>query len=201
VLIGDYLCHKGLYSAVDTFLQQTYATSPPSSSSSGSGSSANAAPDRRLRILDLGCGDAHCVARALESSGAGARVARYTGVDMSAPAIEIARGNLARALSSAGAPAAAGADGAAAEGEAEAEAEAACVEFVEGDMLAFARECAPVAYDLVFASFALHHLPEGQKAEMLRLLGGKVLAEGGVFVLVDIFLNQGGCWLRLAAGV
>jgi SAM-dependent methyltransferase len=78
------------------------------------------------------------------------------------------------------------------------------------DMLGFAlseARAAPRSYDLVFASFAIHHLPEAQKQQLLRLIGARLLAPGGAFILVDIFLDDGRrrtrrlhCWEPLPAG-
>lgn len=157
VLLGDYLFHGSTYDRVQAFLAERFGGGAAAGSGGG------------LRILDLGCGDAHCISRALEASGVAPRVASYTGVDMSAPAIEVARGNLGRAL--AAAPAAAAA-------------------FHQGDMVQFCAGCEPGAYDIVFASLSLHHLPAGQKREVLQAIGRRVLAPGGAFVLVDIFYRD-----------
>ena len=46
--------------------------------------------DRALRILDLGCGDAHAISKALSDSN----VVAYTGIDLSADALTHARANL-----------------------------------------------------------------------------------------------------------
>jgi SAM-dependent methyltransferase len=130
-------------------------------------------------------------------------VSRYTGVDMSAAAIHIARDNIRRAVRGGGttpSTAAAAAAAAAAGGDGGEEEEGVVIEFVEGDMLAFARGCEAGAYDLVFASLAIHHLPEDQKAELVGRIGGRVLAPGGAFVLVDIFLNPGGRGFDLGLG-
>lgn len=164
VLHGNYLCHAGLYTAVTAHFQQLAAAAPPP-------------PRRALRILDLGCGDAHCISGALAASGLGPRVARYTGVDMSSAAVSIARGNVTAALAAPSAPAAAA--GA-----------AAVVEFVETDMLGCLESLAPGSYDLVFASLAAHHLPDEQKGELVGLVA-RALAPGGQFLLVDIFFAPG----------
>jgi SAM-dependent methyltransferase len=174
VLLGDYLCHSGTYGAVQSFLAARFGPQPPPQHAQR----AQQQPEPRaaqagLRILDLGCGDAHCVSRALEASGLAPHVASYTGVDMSAPALALARANLCRAL--AGAPGA-----------------AAC--FVQGDMVGFCRGCEAGGYDVVFASFSLHHLPADQKREVLQTIGRRALAPGGALVLVDVFYKDAGGW-------
>jgi SAM-dependent methyltransferase len=166
VLLGDYLCHKDIYAAVQAFLAARYA--------GGAGATGAAGASAFLRLLDLGCGDAHCISGALEASGLAPRVAAYTGVDMSAAALALARANLGRSLR-----------------RAPAGAEAAS--FHNGDMVEFITSAPAGGYDVVFASLSLHHLPLQQKRAVLRA-AARALAPGGAFVLVDVFYKDAGGW-------
>lgn len=49
-----------------------------------------------LRLLDLGCGDSDYISRIIEKAGGRILVASYTGVDLSEPALEVSRQNIAR---------------------------------------------------------------------------------------------------------
>jgi methylase of polypeptide subunit release factors len=88
MLAVDFLYHKTLYRAAQEVLLSHW----------GSGSTpASTQQQPPLAMLDLGCGDAQQVAAMLARCGApsGAlRLASYTGVDMSPPALAIAQQNL-----------------------------------------------------------------------------------------------------------
>ena len=43
----------------------------------------------QFQLLDLGCGDAHYIADALQRSGAGGRLRQYTGVDLAGDALKV----------------------------------------------------------------------------------------------------------------
>ena len=43
----------------------------------------------QFQLLDLGCGDAHYIADALQRSGAGSRLRQYTGVDLAGDALKV----------------------------------------------------------------------------------------------------------------
>ena len=193
VLRGDYLCHAGLYRAVDAELARIgaalavddAASSRAAANGGGAPPPPPPPPPRSLRILDLGCGDAHCLALSLERSGLGARVARYVGVDMSAPAIAVARQNVTRALGGGAASTSttSGSD------QQQQQQQLPSIEFVQGDMLAHLEAAPAASFDLVFASLSLHHLPApDQKAAAVRL-ARRALAAGGALVIVDIFLQ------------
>lgn len=93
-------------------------------------------------VLDLACGDAY---RMLEILG-GANVARYTGVDLSRPALEIAVERFRDAPFR--------------------------HEFWHSDLVAAARGPAP-ASDVVWCGLCLHHLHHGDKLDALRAIRAK----------------------------
>lgn len=123
LLTTDFLEHRGLYAAVQACLRAHAA-----------------AAARPLALLDLGCGDAQQMAALLRACGCDSphspqgplRLASYTGVDLSTPALALARANLAFL--------------------------GAAAQLAVQDMQAFLAACPPRSYDLVFASFAVHHL-------------------------------------------
>lgn len=115
--------------------------------------------NRPFSILDLGCGSAQHLARAL----AGRQVRRYAGYDLAQGALDQAAVNLASL-----------------DGQ---------VELHCADLLAGLRQ-PEYDFDLVFASFALHHLSSEGKAEFFRLAAER-LAPGGTLMVVDTFRDDG----------
>jgi len=113
-----------------------------------------------LRILDLGCGDASMALPFLSSD----QVAMYTGCDLSQPALDIAKFAL--------------------------QASGIAYRLLCDDMVRVATEQADGSIDLVFSSYALHHLNAIDKERMLREIA-RMLVPGGTFVLIDIFRNPG----------
>ena len=109
-----------------------------------------------LRILDMGCGDASMVRLFLSSD----QVAMYTGCDLSQPALDIAKSEL--------------------------DASGISHRLLCDDMVRIATEQADGSMDLVFSSYALHHLNAIEKERTLREVV-RILAPGGAFVLIDIF--------------
>jgi len=110
-------------------------------------------------LLDLGCGDAGFIKRTFDGSGLYA----YTGVDASEAALARARGELVGARFES--------------------------QFVVGDMLAFLRERTATAsrsFDIMLASYAIHHLPAREKSELLRDARA-TLAPDGSLLYADIF--------------
>jgi len=104
-------------------------------------------------LLDLGCGDAACLAPVL----ADVPVTSYQGVDLSETALNLAAENLA-ALS--------------------------CpVELQRADLLQALHQTQR-QYDVVFSSFAVHHLPLAQKAEFFQAAHSR-LNENGMLLLID----------------
>ena len=69
---NDYLSHLLLYAGLANALRSFKGGEP-------------------VALLDLGCGDAHYIAGALQDSGAGQRLSRYTGVDLAADALQVGR--------------------------------------------------------------------------------------------------------------
>lgn len=93
---------------------------------------------------------------------AGRRVSRFLGIDLSAAALAIAAVNLAGL---------------------------ACpVHLVEGDMLRGLDAASP-AVDLIYSSFAIHHLYAPDKRRLFELARRR-LRPGGVFVMVDLMLEE-----------
>lgn len=91
----------------------------------------------------------------------GLAVRRYRGVDLSESALTLAAKNL-KVLS--------------------------CpVELTHGDILAALAD--DVIYDVIYSSFALHHLPTAQKAEFFRLAAPR-LDRGGLLLLVDVVREE-----------
>lgn len=113
-------------------------------------------PGEALRVLDLGCGDASMVLPLLSAD----RVARYIGCDLSQPALDIARTQL--------------------------DAQQIPNQLICDDMLLVASELPDACVDVVFSSYAIHHLNAINKQRILDDIA-RVLVPGGCFVLIDIF--------------
>lgn len=112
-----------------------------------------------ITVLDLGCGNAIHLARAL----AGRAVTRYVGYDLSEIALAEARENLA---------------------------ELGCaVQLQRADLRAGLRGEAG-RFDLIVASFALHHLPAPDKQAFFQLAAPK-LSAGGMVLVIDTFRAPG----------
>ena len=114
-------------------------------------------------LLDLGCGDAGFINGTFDETGLWA----YTGIDASQAAIAKARTELAGARFQA--------------------------HLLEADMLAFLRgDSGDTAknFDVILASYAVHHLPAREKQEFFRLAHGK-LAPHGSLLFVDVFRRDG----------
>ncbi len=79
MLAHDYLEHKDLYTTLKAILLQEKAER-----------------EGPLSLADLGCGDSDYICRIMSEAGGAAVVSRYTGVDLSEPALEISRRNVAR---------------------------------------------------------------------------------------------------------
>lgn len=120
----------------------------------------DAMPASPLAILDLGCGDASQLAEILKTR----QVAEYLGCDLSPFALELARHN----LSSLG--------------------DRALVQC--GDMLSLLRQTQPSRFDVVFSSFAVHHLSHDDKCVFFSECR-RVLAATGCVILVDVMREEG----------
>lgn len=110
--------------------------------------------NRPFSILDLGCGSARHLAQALE----GRSVSGYLGYDLSDAALAHAERN----LSFLDCP----------------------VELRCGDLLDGVRDSGGGSLDIIFCSFALHHLSSAQKAEFFTSAYGR-LNHDGICLLID----------------
>lgn len=114
-------------------------------------------------LLDLGCGDAGFIKGTFDETGLWA----YTGVDASQAALAKAQDELAGARFQ--------------------------VELREADMLAYLREHSEPAaktFDVILASYAVHHLPVREKQEFFQLAHAK-LAPRGSLLYADVFRRDG----------
>lgn len=109
-----------------------------------------------LNILDLGCGDASMAIPLLS----GVSVQSYSGCDLSKPALDIAQSWLK---------------------EQNIEHKLVC-----DDMCKVICELPEKSLDVVFSSYAIHHLNAIQKQNLIREIS-RVLKPGGQFILIDIF--------------
>lgn len=110
-------------------------------------------------LLDLGCGDAGFIKGTFDATGLWA----YTGVDASQAALAKARGELAGSRFQ--------------------------VQLLEADMLEELRKGSQrdaEGFDVILASYAVHHLPAREKQAFFRLAHGK-LAPRGSLLYADIF--------------
>ena len=112
-------------------------------------------PDTPLSVLDLGCGDASQITGILNAH----HIAEYRGCDLSLTALELARHHLEPLGSR--------------------------VVLLCEDMLSVLRQAPGNHYDLVFSSFALHHLSSEHKSEFFTH-SRRVLRENGCVILLDI---------------
>jgi SAM-dependent methyltransferase len=112
-----------------------------------------------FRLLELGCGDASLTCQALK----GTTIASYVGVDLAAPALALATENLANlAATQSGFSS----------------------HVYQGDF----RHWLPThraSYDLILASFSLHHLSLAEKEELLGQIRAH-LQPCGQFLLLDV---------------
>jgi ubiquinone/menaquinone biosynthesis C-methylase UbiE len=147
--------HDEIYRDVQRFLADRYGHQP-------------------FALLDLGCGSARHLARALE----GRSVSRYVGYDLADTALAEAARNLA------------GFD---------------CqVELNKGDLLSGLRANGE-KFDVVFTSFALHHLASSEKSVFFQSAYRR-LNEDGVLLFIDtmrdddeargLYLDRYCAWLR-----
>src|SRR5215510_7626840 len=155
VLDHNYMHHDEIYRDVQRFLAYHYGQRP-------------------FALLDLGCGSARHLARALQ----GCSVNRYIGYDLADTALAEPARNLA------------GFD---------------CpVELHKGDLLSGLRATGE-KFDVVFTSFALHHLAYGEKSVFFQS-AYKRLNEDGVLLFIDtmrdddedreLYLDRYCAWLR-----
>ena len=140
VLDHNYMYHDEIYRDVQHILAERYH-------------------DRPFALLDLGCGSARHLARALQDRVVGC----YVGYDLSDAALAHAERNLTRL----GCP----------------------VELRQGDLLEGLRT-RDEKFDVIFTSFALHHLTSAQKSVFFESAYPR-LNQDGMLVLIDTLRNDG----------
>lgn len=113
-----------------------------------------------LSVLDLGCGDACQISEMLDPG----QIAEYCGCDLSAQALEAAQHHLAPLGNRA--------------------------RLLCRDMLTVLREAPGEQYDMVYSSYALHHLPREEKQEFF-IECRRTLRQDGVLVIADIMRDEG----------
>lgn len=139
VLSNNYMGHREIYGILHEFLVSYYYKKP-------------------FKMLDLGCGDASFAVHALLNT----TINFYCGIDLSEPALEIARDNMAKLKSE--------------------------KLFIQGELLELIlqlRQNQDNSFDAILASFALHHLTIEQKECLIGQLPHLLKADG-VFLLIDI---------------
>jgi len=139
VLDHNYMFHDEIFRDVRRLLASHYGGHP-------------------FTVLDLGCGSARHLGRALR----GCSVSRYVGYDLSGVALAHAAPN----LSSLGCP----------------------IELHQGDLLESLKTSGE-RFDLIFSSFALHHLVSADKAVFFRLACERI-NENGMFLMVDVMREE-----------
>jgi SAM-dependent methyltransferase len=140
ILARDYMHHDEIFGAVAKYLAMRFEAKP-------------------FEVLDLGCGNASHLARAL----AGRAVRRYVGYDLSEVALAGARGNLVGL---------------------------GCAVHLRRADLRAALQREAVKFDLIVASFALHHLSALDKLAIFQLAAER-LTDGGMVLVVDTFRASG----------
>jgi ubiquinone/menaquinone biosynthesis C-methylase UbiE len=138
VLSNNYMGHREIYDILHEFLLSYYK--------------------KPFKMLDLGCGDASFAAQALLNT----TMNFYCGIDLSEPALEIARDNMAKLKSA--------------------------KLFIQGDFLELIFQLGQNpenSFDAIFSSFALHHLSLEQKDYLMGQLP-RLLKTDGVFLLIDV---------------
>jgi SAM-dependent methyltransferase len=135
----DYLSNAGAYVELHRFLKADIA--------------------RPFDFLDLACGDASGVVGALRGTG----IARYRGIDLSGPALDLARRNL--------------------------EALSCPVELEQADFMQAMRDRTRPA-DVVWISLSLHHLKTDDKRALMREVR-EGLRAGGVLLIYEPTRDDG----------
>ncbi len=135
VLENNYMHHKEVYQAVSVLLHEKLFDQP-------------------FKMLDLGCGDACYLAKALQ----GTAISHYTGFDLSEPALVLAADNV---------------------GALGCSVNLLNIDFKDG--LAQVAE----RFDVIFSSYAVHHLNNEEKANIFAL-ARQSLTEKGFFLMIDL---------------
>lgn len=116
-----------------------------------------------FQMLDLGCGNACFMSQALVNTS----IAAYTGIDLSEVALSMAGDNLASIPAE--------------------------ITLIQDDFSKCLPELARIKndrFDVIFTSFALHHLSL-EKKDMIMAQMATLLATHGIFLLVDTVRNPG----------
>ncbi len=127
----DYLSNAGAYAELNRFLTRDFA--------------------RPFDFVDLACGDASGIVTALK----GTAVAHYRGIDLSAPALELAKGNL-KSLS--------------------------CPVDLEQSDFTEAMRSPTRSADIVWISLSLHHLATADKRKLMREIRDGLRSDGAFLV-------------------
>lgn len=112
--------------------------------------------NKRLKIVDLGCGDSSMAIPLLSSK----TIASYTGCDLSQPALDIAHGQLFSLHIN--------------------------HKLICEDMTCVIAGLPDASVDVVFSSYAIHHLNTAHKHQIIKEIS-RVLTVEGRFILIDIF--------------
>ncbi len=112
-----------------------------------------------LSVLDIGCGDASQFCKSLQNQ----KLAKYTGYDLSGPALLLAKDNLALISEN--------------------------VHLLQGDMQELLQQ-EKGTFDVIYGSFAIHHLQDEFKQKLLQECF-KRLNKNGILIYTDIFLSDG----------
>lgn len=139
IIDENYMFHRQIYDDVKNVLNTHFA-------------------GRAIAILDLGCGDASKSADAFRDC----QVDYYCGYDLSAPALEYARTNLADLSSK--------------------------IDLFCSDMLN-GLENSTDRFDLVFSGFSQHHLSTDHKTQFFRR-AFSALKHDGLLILVDVMREE-----------
>jgi SAM-dependent methyltransferase len=139
-ILDNYMCHREIFEALGNCLESRYS-------------------GRAFSLIDLGCGDARFIAKALR----GTAVSRYVGCDIADTALAEADRQLADL------PCA--------------------VELQEKDLMDALRG-GDELFDVVFTSFAVHHLHTHDKAEFFRQAARRI-APGGLLIMIDVMRAEG----------
>jgi SAM-dependent methyltransferase len=143
VLTYNYMKHQEIYDVLHHFLIGNW--------------------QQQFKVLDLGCGDASFIAKALQNTA----ISDYLGLDLSDIAIAIAQKNLQVIPCN--------------------------QEFIQGDFLKVIPLLAKEPknkFDLILTSFAFHHLKLEEKDELFSHIK-QLLVPGGIFILIDFVAQEG----------
>ena len=113
-----------------------------------------------LHLIDLGCGDASHISKLLKPG----ELAEYCGCDLSQFALDEARKNL--------------------------EPFGAAINLCCKDMLSVLKEAPASHFDIVYSSYALHHLPIDGK-ETFFAECRRILRDNGFVILIDVMRDEG----------